>query len=176
MKAATGILGAFLILSASLAVALVLPVESGAAADKCKFECTGVQVVDGPGKEVVEVLEKMMKALELEDYQGFAATLEDDASMVDESTKEMTVGKEAILVKIKSCLIQRPQNGAPLLHFQIQEPFARVKGDTGVVTFSAIKEYGGKHPYKMQSRCSDVFGLKDGKWLLIHHRAAWKKV
>jgi hypothetical protein len=163
-----------LLIVAPLMVTWQCPGVTVAAEQRCKFECTDPQTVDAQGKQVIDVLVKMMKSLESENYQEFSETLENDASMSDTSTKEMTAGKEAILAKIKSTIAKGQKEGSPLIHFEIRAPFVSVKGDTAVVIFSAFKEYGGRHPYKMRSRCSDVFVLRDGKWLLIHHRTDWK--
>jgi hypothetical protein len=58
----------------------------------------------------------------------------------------------------------------------IDHPFVRVMKDRATVTFIAERVFGGKHPGKFQSHCSDIFLKEDGVWKKVYYRSDWKQV
>lgn len=140
----------------------------------CKIDCINSHADDEQGRQVIDVLEGMLKCLERQDFKAVADTLDDDASMYDEKSQDLVTGKDKIIERLKQRL--SPTEEEKLERYEIRDAYARVIKDTCTVTYMAMKDYGGTHPYKMQSHCSIVFERKDGKWKLILFRSAFHKV
>jgi ketosteroid isomerase-like protein len=142
----------------------------------CKVHCVEPSTACTDSEQVVETLKAMVKALTSGDLKLYATFLDEGCTTFDERTKKLIVGKEAVLEDMKAKFQRYGPNGVtPLVSYTIDHPYARVTGDTAVVTFIAKREFSGSK-IKEESRVTDVFVRHDGQWKKLHYRGNWKRV
>lgn len=144
--------------------------------DSCKISCVDPHACCIESQKVLDVLEKLVKSYSSGDLKTYEAYLDDQCTTFDESSHKLISGKANVLEDLKTKFARySPEGPTPLLSFTIDHPYAKVSGDTAVVTFVAYREIGGKHPYKEKSNITDVFIKHGNDWKKLHYRGAWKK-
>ena len=128
-------------------------------------------------KVVIDTLMKVSKTYSQGDFDGFGKFLDDDVTVFDDRKKKLIVGKEAVLDYVKKRWKDAHVGPNPVLSYTIEHPYAKVNGDTAVVTFKAIKVIGGtQNPGTYESKSTDIFVKKHGEWKKLHYVSHWKKV
>lgn len=128
-------------------------------------------------KKVIKTLMKISKAYSHGDFKTFGDYLDDEVTILDKRTKKVISGKDAVLKDVKRRWKDAHKGPKPVISYTIEHPYAKVMGDTAVVTFKAIKIIGGKKkPRKYVSKSTDIFVKKDGEWKKLHYISNWKKV
>ncbi|MBC8000685.1 MAG: DUF4440 domain-containing protein [Leptolyngbya sp.] len=167
------------LLSLSLAFvsATVLTVPARAGEEACKVSCIDPHHGCDESAKVVEVVKELTNALASGNLEKAAPFFDEHCTTFDKGSHKMITGKEAVLKDIQTRLIlHNPNSQEPLKAYTIDHPYAFVHGDTATVTFVAYKEYGGAHPSKMKSQCTDIFVKRGDQWKKLHYRSDWKRV
>ncbi|MCA9805408.1 MAG: nuclear transport factor 2 family protein [Cyanobacteria bacterium HKST-UBA02] len=172
------------VILATLAVAFaMLPAsaldqDQGSEADKCqggKVSCTNPHAACSESEAVLETLKKIAKAYTDGNFEEFEKYLDDGVTTFDNHSKKLLVGREAVMVDLKKRWHDSHVGKNPVLSYTIDHPYARVDGDTAVVTFHATKVVGGRKTGTYESDCTDVFVRKNGSWKKLHYKSDWKK-
>jgi len=143
----------------------------------CHVTCVDPHAACSESEKVIEALKSMYSDILKGDMDGYASYLDDDCTTFDEGTKKLISGKKAVVDAMRQRLIEHGKDSeSPLVKFTIDQPYAKVTGDTAVVTFVARKSFGGKKPQELESRCTDIFIKKDNRWKKVHYRSNWKPV
>ena len=146
-------------------------------ADECKIDCVEPTAACSESARVIETLKVMTSALTKGDITTYEEYLDEGCTTFDERTKKLVAGREAVIADLKQKFVRySPTGETPLISYTIDHPYAKVTGDTAVVTFVAVRETGGAHPSKEQANVTDVFVKRGDKWKKLHYRALWKKV
>ncbi len=141
-----------------------------------KVSCIDPHACCAESEKVLETLQTLVTAYIHGDVKTIEEHLDDNCTTFDESTGKLLSGKTNVVADLKSKFEKfAPTGETPLLSFTIDHPYARVNGDTAVVTFLAFREIGGKHPVKEKSQVTDIFVKHEGVWKKLHYRGAWKK-
>ncbi|HEY9784306.1 MAG TPA: nuclear transport factor 2 family protein [Candidatus Obscuribacterales bacterium] len=152
-----------------------LPADA-AEPEKCQISCIEPHAACTESEKVIETLKEITAALNDGDLETVSSYLDDGCTTFDKGTKKLIVGKQAVLDDLKRRIAaHNATSQEPLKAYTIDHPYAKVNGDVCVVTFVAHKEYGGKHPMKMESRCTDIFVRRGEKWKKLHYRSDWKR-
>lgn len=155
---------------------VVVMSSSPARADECKISCIEPHAKCSESEKVIETLKTLTAAVNKRDFERIGEFLDDGCTTFDKGSRKLIVGKQAVMDDIKRRAHEHDaQSAEPLVSFTIDHPFAQVDGDTAVVTFVAYKEYGGKQPRKMESRCTDIFVRRGDTWKKLHYRSDWKR-
>lgn len=142
-----------------------------------KVRCIEPYAACAESEKVIETLNLMLKLIVKGDLDSYQDYLADGCTTFDEGTKKLIAGREAVIADLKRKIEEwAPTGESPLLSYTIDRPYAKVTGNTAVVTFKAVKEFGGKHPVKMEAQVTDVFIKEGEKWKKLHFRARWKKI
>lgn len=145
--------------------------------EHCAIHCIEPYAACSESEKVVEVLRVITKALAHGDLSTAAEYMDEKCTAFDAGSKKLIVGKEALMKELHRKFEEHgPGTAEPLLSYTIDHPYAKVTGDMAVVTFVAVKEYGGKKPQKLESRSTDIFVKREGKWKKMHYRSNWKRV
>jgi len=143
----------------------------------CAVKCVSPHANCPESEKVIETLNLLVKAYSKGDLKTYEEYLDSNCTTFDEGTKNLVVGKQACLNDLKNKFARyAPTGETPLVSMTIEEPYAKVNGNTAVVTFKAIRELGGKHPSKEIAEATDVFVKEGDKWKKLHFRGRWKKV
>ena len=143
----------------------------------CKIECTEPLATCSESEKVIETLKLLADAYARGDLTTYEAYLDDGCTTFDEETKKLIVGKQAVLEHLKLRFQEfAPDGKKPLMSYRIEHPYAKVTGDTAVVTFVADVQVGGKNPYKAENHITDIFVRHGDKWKKLHYRGRWRKV
>ncbi len=143
---------------------------------ECKVKCHSPHAACPESAKVIETLQLLVKAYTAGDLKTYEEYLDDNCTTFQEDTHKLVSGKENVLSNLKeSFAANKPDGEHPLLSFTIDMPYAKVTGDTAVVTFVAYRSVGGAHPTREKSNITDVFVKKDGKWKKLHYRGRWQK-
>lgn len=144
---------------------------------ECRVHCIDPHPACDESAKVIETIKLMCSLLSKGDLTTYAEYLADDCTTFDENTGKLIVGKTAVLADLKRRLLEiSPDGKDPALSITLEEPYAKVTGDTAVVTFRAIKEVGGAHPGKEEVKATDVFVKHGDKWQKLHFRGEHKKI
>lgn len=163
------------VLVASIAPAWAVTEEAKTDAE-CKVHCVKPHAACSESEKVLETLQLLVKAYTAGDLKTYEEYLDDNCTTFQEDTKKLVAGKANVLAHLKDSFAQNKPGGEhPLLSFTIDQPYAKVTGDTAVVTFVAYRSVGGAHPVKEKSHVTDIFVKKDGKWKKLHYRGRWQK-
>jgi hypothetical protein len=85
-------------------------------------------------------------------------------------------GKEAVLNRLRTHFAEyAPDGSRPMQSFTIDQPYAKVHGDTCVVTFVAHRRLGGAHPVEERAHITDVFVKRGDTWKKLHWTGQWVK-
>ncbi len=150
--------------------------ELAAASKEVTVKCVQPHACCEESKKVIETLQTMVKALNNHDWTTYETYLDEHCSTFDENTKKLIAGKENVLAEMRAKIAKYQSEGHPFVHVTIDHPYAKVIGDTAVVTLKAIREYGGKHPFKEECKVTDIFVKHGDTWKKCHFRGAWKRV
>ena len=143
---------------------------------ECKISLVDPHIACGESQKVLDVLHKLVKAYSTGDMKTYEEYLDEHCTTFDENTKKLVSGKASVIADIEHRVHQFSADGpTPLKAFTIDQPYARVEGDTAVVTFVAFREIGGKHPAKEKCHVTDVFVKRGDTWKKLHFRGSWKK-
>lgn len=171
------------LMPAALAALAVLPALSAElpapALDEKKplVKCVDPHACCSESEKVIETLRAMVDALNQGDLAAYESYLDEHCTTVDESSKRHVVGRQAVMADLRRKVEElSPTGPTPLLSYTIDHPYAKVHGDTAVVNFVAIKEIGGKHPYKMRCKAFDIFVKHGNEWKKSYFRGRWEKV
>jgi hypothetical protein len=142
-----------------------------------KIHCTAPHAACSESADVLDIVKNYYKSLSEHDYTAIGKHIDEHCTKFDQTTGKLIVGREAILADIKEQLEKSaPGSKRPLVSFTIDHPYAHVAGDNAVVTFTAFKEFGGDHPQKYESRCTDIFKREGSSWMKISYRSNWKEI
>lgn len=141
-----------------------------------KISCTNPHAACVESEQVLDTLKILFRAYSKGDLETAGQYMDDDCTTFDEASKTLIVGRKAVLDDLKKKLHGWEVSDSPLTAYTMEHPYAKVTGDMAVVSFVAIKEFGGKHPQKFKSHCTDIFKKEDGKWKKLHYRSNWKEV
>jgi hypothetical protein len=142
----------------------------------CKINCIDPHAACAESEKLIEDVKLMYKAYSEEDLTTLSSYLDENCTSVDEGDHKMLTGKKAVLADIKATMEKAKETESKLLSYTIDNPYAEVEpdGKTAIVTFEAIKTFGGKNPHTISSRCTDIFRKENGKWLRMHYRSFWQ--
>ncbi|MDR3616144.1 MAG: nuclear transport factor 2 family protein [Candidatus Obscuribacterales bacterium] len=142
----------------------------------CKINCIDPHAACAESEKLIEDVKLMYKAYSEEDLTTLGSYLDENCTSVDEGDHKMLTGKKAVLADIKATMEKAKETESKLLSYTIDNPYAEVEpdGKTAIVTFEAIKTFGGKNPHTISSRCTDIFRKENGKWLRMHYRSFWQ--
>lgn len=144
--------------------------------EDCKVDCVDPHSCCDEAKKVIDTLQLLVKAYTHGDLKTYEEYLDDNCSTFSENTKKLVSGKQNVLAALKRTFDEHQPGGPePLLSFTIDQPYAKVTGDTAVVTFVAYRSIGGAHPTKEVSHVTDIFVKHEGKWKKLHYRGKWQK-
>jgi ketosteroid isomerase-like protein len=141
-----------------------------------KISCINPNAACTESEQVLDTLKVLFKAYSKGDLTTAAQYMDDDCTTVDDASHELIVGKTAVLADLKNRIHGWEVSDSPLIAYTMEHPYAKVDGDMAVVSFVAIKEFGGKHPQKFKSHCTDIFKKENGVWKKLHYRSNWKEV
>lgn len=140
-----------------------------------KVECVDPHACCAESAKVIETLEKLVHAINNGDWKTYESMLDEHCSTFDENSKKLIAGKDNVVADMKSKVDKYAHEGHPFVSVTIDQPYAKVTGDTAVVNFVAIRHYGGKHPFKEECKATDIFIKEGDSWKKCHFRGAWKK-
>jgi ketosteroid isomerase-like protein len=141
-----------------------------------KISCTNPHAACLESEKVLDTLKILFRAYSKGDLATAGQYMDDDCTTFDEASKSLIVGRKAVLDDLKQKIHGWEVSDSPLTAYTMEHPYAKVDGDMAVVSFVAIKEFGGVHPKKFKSHCTDIFKKEDGKWKKLHYRSNWKEV
>ncbi len=143
----------------------------------CEATCIEPHAACAESAKVIDTLQELANAVNKHDLTAIAEYLDDSVTTFDEGSKKLVVGKEAVLADLKTKLDRFALTGDnPLLSYTIVHPYAQVTGNTAVVTFTALREFGGTNPHKEKCNATDVFVKVGDRWKKLHYRGRWKKL
>ena len=144
---------------------------------QCKINTTAPHAACSESAQVLGVVQDIYKSLSEHDLDAVGKHIDENCTKFDQATGKLIVGRKAILEDMKEQLEKvAPGTKTPLLSYTIDRPYAHVKDDTAVVTFTAFKEFGGEHPKKFESHCTDIFKREGSSWMKISYRSNWKEI
>ncbi len=153
-----------------------LPAFAGES-EKCKISCIEPHAGCPESAKIIEELKEIVHAINTGNIDEAAKFYDDQVIIIDKKTKKVISGKKAVIDDLKLRMEAHNRNSQePLKSLTIDHPYAFVHGDTATVTFVAYKEYGGEHPYKMESHCTDIFVKRGDMWKKLHYVSNWKRV
>ncbi|HEY9730650.1 MAG TPA: nuclear transport factor 2 family protein [Drouetiella sp.] len=141
-----------------------------------KISCVNPHAACAESEKVLDTLKVLFRAYSKGDLETAGKYMDDDCTTFDESSKSLIVGRKAVLEDMRTKIHGWEVSDSPLISYTMEHPYAKVDGDMAVVSFVAFKEFGGKHPQKFKSHCTDIFKKEDGKWKKLHYRSNWKEV
>ena len=142
----------------------------------CKVDLNNEHPDCDEAQSVIETLKSMVKAICADDINGIAQHIADDCTTFDEATHQLVVGKPSIVTNIKKLINDHSgKSESPLIGYAIENPFAKIHGNTCVVTYLARRTFGGKKEEMFESHCTDVFVKQNGQWKMLHYRSNWKR-
>ena len=151
--------------------------ETSVTAAEVPVECIDPHACCAESAKVLETLQTMVKALNNQDWKTYESYLDEHCSTFDESTKKLITGRDNVVADMKAHVEKYTHDGAPFLHVTIDHPYAKViNNDTAIVSLVAIRQYGGKHPFKEECKITDIFTKQGEVWKKSHFRGAWKRV
>ena len=140
-----------------------------------KVACVNPHAACSESEKVIDTLKKIVYAYTEGNFDEFSKYLSDEVTTIDAKSGKVIAGKKAVVADVKARWEVAHGSDKPVLSYTIYHPYAKVTGNTAVVTFRAIKEVGGKKPVKLVSCCTDIFKKEDGIWKKTHYRSDWKK-
>ncbi|HNB23472.1 MAG TPA: nuclear transport factor 2 family protein [Candidatus Melainabacteria bacterium] len=156
---------------------LTSPAFAAEECEKTKVSCIEPHAGCSESAKIIEDLKEIVHALNTGDVDKAAEYYDEQCTSIDKKTHKLISGKQAVIADLKKRLEQHSANSQePLKSITIDHPYAFVHGDTATVTFVAYKEFGGEHPYKMESHCTDIFVKRGDKWKKLHYVSNWKRV
>lgn len=164
-------------LPASLAASDQTPPEKNPPSE-CKVTCVDPHPACKESEKVIEVMQTLVKALNNRDWKTYMENLDDHCFIFDEATHQMISGKENVVAGMKSQSEKYAHEGIPFISVTIDQPYAKVSPDglSACITFVAVRQFGGEHPFKEESHGTDVFVKRNGAWKKCHFRGTWKRV
>lgn len=140
--------------------------------------CINPHLVCPEAGEVIDTLKQIAKVYSAGDFNKLAEYLDNDITTFDDKKKKLIVGKPAVMEWVREQWDKSKSEGNPVESYTIDHPFAQVRGDTAIVTFRAVKRFGGKKPKAFASQCTDIFvkHSPDEGWKKLHYRTHWKEI
>jgi hypothetical protein len=163
--------------STSAAANQAAPSSPSAKEQGCNVECIDAHACCEESKKVIEILRSLIKAYAEGDLKTYETYLDDNCSIVDESTKKVILGKAKVIKELRDKFANHsPGSTDPLVSVTIDQPYAKVINDNCVVTFWATREIGGAHPRKEQAHITDIFIKRPDGWKKLHWSGQWQPV
>lgn len=159
------------VLAAEVATSTIVKLEKDT--PQCKIHCVDAHPSCEESAQVIDILKQLFQAYYNGDVDFVSKYIADDCTGFDDDHK-LTVGKAAILDHIRKHIEKNKSDDSPLQSYTISSPYAQINGDTAIVTFLALKDYGGVHPHRLVSHSTDIFVKRDGQWIKLHYRNSWK--
>jgi ketosteroid isomerase-like protein len=153
--------------------------ETGFAQGGCPIHMVDPHMACEESKKVVQILRLLVDAYNKGDLDTYSKYLADGCTTFDENSKKLITGKEAVLADLKAKFAAngiKPGAAPTMSKFIIDQPYARVDGNTAVVSFKAVKEFTGKNAHKEEAHITDIFVKEGDTWKKLHYRGRWKKV
>ncbi len=173
-KAALAIVGGISFLTCTPARAE----ELASVTPEASVSCINPHLVCPEASEVIDTLKQIAKVYSAGDFSKLSDYLDADITTFDDKKKKLIVGKPAVMEWVREQWDKSKSEGNPVESYTIDHPFAQVRGDTAIVTFRAVKRFGGKKPKAFASQCTDIFVKhtpEDG-WKKLHYRTHWKEI
>ncbi|HEY9712147.1 MAG TPA: nuclear transport factor 2 family protein [Chroococcales cyanobacterium] len=142
----------------------------------CKISCVDPHPACSESAKLIDLLRVIYEAYVRSDFATVSRYMADNCTTFDEGSKQLVQGKKAVLKDLEAKVQQYRTSESPLIEYKIERPYAHVSNDTGTITFVAYKIFGGKHPQKFESRCTDIFVKENGQWKKLHYRSNWKPI
>ncbi|MCW5823322.1 MAG: nuclear transport factor 2 family protein [Cyanobacteria bacterium TGS_CYA1] len=152
--------------------------ELASATPEADVSCINPHLACPEAGEVIDTLKEIAKAYSAGDFSKLSDFLDNDITTFDDKKKKLIVGKPAVMEWVREQWDKSKSEGNPVESYTIDHPFAQVRGDTAIVTFRAVKRFGGKKPKAFASQCTDIFVKhtpQDG-WKKLHYRTHWKEI
>lgn len=143
----------------------------------CHVSCTDPHAACEESQKVIDTLNLLCKSLSEGDFDTVSQYLSADVTTVDDKTNKTIYGHDAVLADMKQRYeksLEATEGGS--ITYTIEQPYAKVMGNTATVTFIARKTLNGKNPVSYESHSTDIFVKEGDKWKKLHYRGAWKKV
>lgn len=142
----------------------------------CKINCIDPHAACSESEKLIEDVKLMYKAYSEEDLKTLGSYLDENCTSVDEGDHKMLTGKKAVLADIQATMAKAKETHSKLQSYTIDNPYAEVEpdGKTAIVTFEAIKTFGGDNPHTIKSHCTDIFKKENGHWLRMHYTSNWQ--
>lgn len=143
----------------------------------CHVSCVEPHAACTESQKVIDTLYEMAKLINKGDLEHFGEYFDDNVTTFDEVTRELLVGKKAVLARIKERYEQSVKAAeGHVVSYVIMQPYAKVNGDKATVTCLLRKTLGGKHPVVYESHDTKVFIKEGERWKEFHSAGVWKKV
>lgn len=125
------------------------------------------------GPKVLETVKKLSKERCEGNQDLLPAFINDDCTVVDDSGR-LSVGKKAVIDHFNTDFKHVTANGrSRISELGIFDPFVKVRGNSAVVTYKAVRTVAGEKPHKEEAMMTEVFEKKADQWLLVHSRGKW---
>jgi hypothetical protein len=145
--------------------------------EQCHVSCVEPHAACVESQKVIDTLYEMAKLISKGDLEHFGEYFDENVTTFDEVTRELLVGKKAVLARIKERYEQSVKAAdGHMVSYIIMQPYAKVTGDRATVTCLLRKTLGGKHPVVYESHDTKVFIKEGDKWKEFHSAGIWKKV
>lgn len=149
----------------------------GKAGQICHVSCVEPHAACTESQKVIDTLYEMAKLINHGDFEHFGDYFDENVTTFDDVTKELIVGKKAVLARIKERYEQSVKAAeGHVVSYAIMQPYAKVTGDRATVTCLLRKVLGGKHPVIYESHDTKVFIKEGERWKEFHSAGVWKKV
>jgi hypothetical protein len=137
------------------------------------FVVIGAPTGDKDTESVISALQKLLHGLEQRDLTVITECLSPRVVMIDDRSSNVVFGREPVLEHIKTYVIGN-KSASPVRNITVYNPFVRVKDDTAMVSFRAVKTMADAPSTKLESLCSEVFERRDGNWYVLQFRSKWQ--
>lgn len=177
LKAAMAIVGGISFLTISTCTQARAE-ELASATPEADVSCINPHLVCPEAGEVIDTLKQIAKVYSAGDFSKLSEYLDNDITTFDDKKKKLIVGKPAVMEWVREQWDKSKSEGNPVESYTIDHPFAQVRGDTAIVTFRAVKRFGGKKPKAFASQCTDIFVKHTPQegWKKLHYRTHWKEI
>lgn len=141
-----------------------------AASEPIKVEIVGGDNKDSENEQVLIAFKKLMQGLGQRDLGTIGECLSPDVILF--FNHDLVYGKQAVLDHISKRVLGKEPTGT-VNSITVHHPFIKVKGETAMVSFRAVKELAGTKPTKLESWCWEVFERKDNQWKVLQFHSNW---
>lgn len=144
-----------------------------ATSEPIKVEIIGGDNQDTENEQVLSAFKKLMLGLGQKDIGAIGECLSPDVILF--YNHDLVYGKQAVLDHISKRVLGKEPAGT-VNSITVHHPFIKVKGQTAMVSFRAVKQFTGAKPTKMESWCWEVFERKDNQWKVLQFHSNWTPI